>query len=366
MEIVNQNPNLPLGITVGSYNNSDIFCLDSNDDDDEDNKKVCYNNIPGVHRLLSNFDLNGYKQQQKVDGEEEEEKVILLTLEDRDNLIPGMWLKCLYDINDSTYYEAMFITSDAKQMNPNIVEGIISYNTIGVEYDKHELDEGEDAQKWVPISWCMHVKDNVMPCNINHQSSIDDGSSQCDYLVNESMETLFHRAFKDVTMIQQQSDKESCNEQQQSEKVLFTYSQNGGEVVKDEDTSYLKMGRNELSIPVEMDTSSYTTIYSHLPFFHPLVIQLDHKFKLFQLYKNDPLASKVFPRSFASYKEALGEDEDSIFYIKESGSTRGEGIAIKTWYELREEYQTLKEGGDYDVDYGEEDVIIQRAVSCEY
>jgi len=134
MEIVNQNPNLPLGITVGSYNNSDIFCLDSNDDDDDD-KKVCYNNIPGVHRLLSNFDLNDYKQrEQKVDGEEEEEEIVLLTLEDLDKLIPGMWLKCLYDINDSTYYEAMFITSDAKQMNPNIAEGINSYNTIGVEY----------------------------------------------------------------------------------------------------------------------------------------------------------------------------------------------------------------------------------------
>ena len=78
MEIVNQNPNLPLGITVGSYNNSDIFCLDSNDDDED--KKVCYNNIPGVHRLLSNFDLNDYKQrEQKVDGEEEEVELLVLS-----------------------------------------------------------------------------------------------------------------------------------------------------------------------------------------------------------------------------------------------------------------------------------------------
>ena len=36
----------------------------------------------------------------------------------------------------------MFITSDATQMDPNIVEGIISYNTIGIEYDGHELGTG--------------------------------------------------------------------------------------------------------------------------------------------------------------------------------------------------------------------------------
>ena len=126
MEIVNQNPNLPLGITVGSLDNSDIICLDDNNDDDDDDKKVCYKDIPGVHRLLSNFDLNDYnnnnkKQPNNKDNEEE----VLLTLEDLDKLIPGMWLKCLYDINDSSYYEAMFITSDATQMDPNIVEGII-------------------------------------------------------------------------------------------------------------------------------------------------------------------------------------------------------------------------------------------------
>jgi len=76
----------------------------------------------------------------------------------------------------------------------------------------------------------------------------------------------------------------------------------------------------------------------------------------------------VFPKTYSSYREALLDtaesEEDSIFYIKDSKGTRGEGIQIKSRNELSEEYQTQKEEGAYDVDEG--DVIIQRAVTDLY
>ena len=150
-EVFNQNPNLPPGITVGRLNNSDIFCLDN-----EESGQVCHKDIEGVHRALLAFNLNDYES---PNNDEKKEEIVPLTVDDIDKLVPGMWLKCLYDINDASYYEAMFLTSNAAdQMHPN-VDGISimghNANTIGIEYDRHELDEGEDAQKVVPISWCM-------------------------------------------------------------------------------------------------------------------------------------------------------------------------------------------------------------------
>ena len=58
-------------------------------------------------------------------------------------------------------------------------------------------------------------------------------------------------------------------------------------------------------------------------------------------------------------------EEDSIFYIKGSDSAGGDGIFMKTRDELGKEYQILKQEG-YDVDEGEGDVIIQRAVTDLY
>jgi len=267
-----------------------------------------------------------------------------------DSLVPGMWLKCLYDINDSTYYEAMFLTTDIDKMNPN-VEGIsisiIGHNTdsIGIEFDRDGLDEDEEAQKVVPISWCMPVGYDVY-----------ETSTNVDYMIENNVEPIFRRVFKELP------------NKQTDEKVLFSYSHHEATIVKDKD-GYTKKGSVLSPLPAEMDTSRYNTIYSHLPFSHPEVQRLDNKFTLYQLDKDDPVASKVFPKSYSSYREALLDtenEEDSIFYIKDSKGTRGEGIQIKSRNELSEEYQTQKEEGEYDVDEGEGDVIIQRAVTDLY
>ena len=90
--------------------------------------------------------------------------------------------------------------------------GISSYNElIGIEYHREGLDEGDDTQKWVPISWCIPDKVHVNQCDINQSSS----DSTCDYLaLNDSVEAIFRRAFKDITMLkkQQQQSEESCSE----------------------------------------------------------------------------------------------------------------------------------------------------------
>ena len=344
-EVFNQNPNLPPGITVGRLNNNDIFCLDN-----EESGQVCYKDIPGVHRALAAFNLNDYESPNN--DKEKKEEVVPLTVDDMDKLVPGMWLKCLYDINDASYYEAMFLTSNAAdQMNPN-VDGISimghNTNTIGIEYDRHELDEGEEAQKVVPISWCMP----------NGYEVYEAADSQVDYIIEETVEKLFHRAFKEL----------SNNQRLKLDtKVLFSYSQHET-VTKDKD-GYIKKSGRTTPIPVEMDISQYKTIYSALTFSHPAVQQIDNKLKLYQLYKDDPMASKVFPKSYSSYKEALQDTEETgedIFYIKKAEGTRGEGIYVKTREELVADYYELKEGGEYNVDEGEGDVIIQRAVKDLY
>jgi len=354
----NQNPNLPSGISV--YD--DTFCLNDN--------AVCYKDIPGVHRALSNFNLNDYIKPDNDDEEKSDE--VYLTPEYIDKLVPGMWLKCLYDADDTILYEAMYLTSSADQISPD-VEGYNNPSSIGIEYHREGLDDGDDAQKWVPISWCIPDTVHINQCDI-HQDSSD---STCDYLaLNDSVEALFRRAFKDITLLKKQQSKESCSESSTNEKVLFTYSQHGGDVYKDENTGYLEMGRDDLALPAEMDTSSYGTIYSALVFSHSAVQQVDNKLKLFQLYKDDPLASKVFPKSYSSYVDALQDSEEGgedIFYVKKARGARGEDIYIKTRDELAADYQELKEEGEYDLVSGGEgdiidegDVIIQRAVTDLY
>jgi len=342
LQIFNQNPNLPPGITVGRVNNTDTFCLGDADDDAEGAGQVCYSNIPGVHRALSNFNLNDYTKPFNDEVKKAEE--VPFTPEDMDKLVPGMWLKCLYDTDDTKLYEAMYLTSDANQMSPD-VEGINTPNTIGIEYHRNELDKGDDAQKWVPISWCMPYGYNVYENDNNVQYMTENPD-------------IFHRAFKDL------SNKHIVSS---DEKVLFTYSQHGGDLYKDENTGYLEMGRDDLALPAEMDTSTYSTIYSALLMGHPAVQQVDNKLKLFQLYKDDPLASAVFPKSYSSYKEALQNTEEAgedIFYVKDAAAARGEDIHIKTWDELEADYKQLKENGE--LANWERNVIIQRAVTDLY
>jgi len=191
-----------------------------------------------------------------------------------------------------------------------------------------------------------------------YEYNVYETDNNIDYMT-ENPET-FHRAFKDL------SNKQSVSTDDTYGKVLFTYSHQGGTIAKDKD-GYLATGRKETPLPAEMDISQYNKVYTHLPFQHPAVQQVDNKLRLFQLYKDDRLASKVFPKSYSSYVDALldtksTETENSIFYIKDAGAARGEDIYIKTWDELAADYQELKEEGEYDVDEGEGDVIIQRAV----
>ena len=259
----------------------------------------------------------------------------------------------------------MFLTAEK-----NLQEGL-----IGVEYD-----EDEDLErKWVPISWCKVAKSsadvNAWQCDVSQ----DAADSQCDFIsyINAG-DGPFLRAFKALPEIKKHKQSESSDNENDEGKVIFTFTQFEA-AVEDED-GYMKMGEPLQPLPAEMKASSYTTIYSHLPFVHPTVNQVDDKFKLYQLYKDDPIASKVFPKSYASYREALldtkTEREDKsknnhddgklTFFIKDSGASRGEGIYIKTWDELSLDYDKLKAGGEYDVDGGEGDVIIQRAVTDLY
>ena len=242
----------------------------------------------------------------------------------------------------------MFLTTDADQMNPN-VDGISiighNNNIIGIEYDRHELDEGEDAQKIVPISWCMP-----------NGYEVYESDSNVDYIVEENVEKLFHRAFKEL------SNNQSLN---LDTKVLFSYSQHET-VVKDKD-GYIKKSGRTIPVPVEMDISQYKTIYSALTFSHPAVQQIDNKLKLYQLYKDNPLASKVFPKSYSSYVDALQDTEEAgedIFYIKKADATRGDDIYIKTRDELATDYQELKDADE--LVNSEGNVIIQRAVTDLY
>ena len=54
----------------------------------------------------------------------------------------------------------------------------------------------------------------------------------------------------------------------------------------EDDDGYLELELHSVPLPPEMNISSYTTIYSHLPFSHPLVHELDDKYKLYLLYKD--------------------------------------------------------------------------------
>lgn len=379
----NINPNLPSDVRVGYHHTDDepIFCLDADDD-----KTTCYKDMPEVHRMLSGFNINDYHpdasrgtnvawSNRKLNDDvvdAEEENITTLSFDDIDNLVPGMWLNCRVDENDDEYYEAMYLTADISRMSPTIVGTPTKQNSsghIGVEYYEVDDDDDDEEQKWIPISWCKPHDDeyNIWPCDISQDSTVD---SMCEYMVEqESIEALFHRAFKDLSAISKKKQSQS-NISDEKKKVLFTYSPEGGHVVENDD-GYLEMGGDGVTLPAEMDTSSYNTIYSALPFQHPFVNELDDKYRLYLLYKDDPLASKVFPKSYSSYKEALldtpeGEEDGSIFYIKESGATRGEGIYIKTWDELGKEYQELDNEGEYDVDEGENDIIIQKAVTDLY
>ena len=63
------------------------------------------------------------------------------------------------------------------------------------------MDEDEEAQKVVPISWCMPVGYDVY-----------ETSSNVDFMIENNVEPIFRRVFKELP------------NKQTVEKVLFSYS----------------------------------------------------------------------------------------------------------------------------------------------
>ena len=253
---------------------------------------------------------------------------------------------------------AVFLTADQ-----NLQEGMIR-----VYY--HE----EEVKEWIPSSWCNApvyngtltgwVNEEVWPCDDDDddEDSAKIGGGGCDYIVDGN-NRLFHRAFKSL--------QEKRREPKEGEgKSLFTYTEYTEVIEVD---GYIDVGAGTGTY-VGMDLSPYTTIYSMMPYMHDLVQEIDKKLTLFKLYKDDPEASKVFPKSYASYKEALMDTEDEhkerirkdigdvIFYVKHSGGTRGQDIYIMTWEEVSDEYKDLNGSADDDT----ADYIVQRSVSDLY
>jgi len=330
---------------------------------------ICYKNKPMIHRILSIFDPNDYNRNKKKecqsildyppfhfntgecpdkkDDEDEDTAKRRIQITDLNKLVPGMPLWCYYGASDDwRYHKAMFLTTEQ-----NLEEGL-----IGVYYT------AKRKKKWIPCDWCETGFDMLRDNEVLWSCFFDDddvfSSNNCNYLVDYN-NPIFHRSFKLLWEMNNKKIKEKNN-------VIFTYTAfDSIEKEKKDKGENLYMNIVSTPIPLWINASSYTTIYSHLPFLAEEVNQIDDKLKLYQLYKDDPYASQVLPRSYGSFKDALLDTipeaengENIIFYIKSSGGTRGEDIHIKTRSELLEEY------GEY-VQW-EGDDIIQRAVTDLY
>ena len=370
MRFDNINPNLlpSWKIRVGYQDNSSaIFCLGDGDD--------CYTDKT-IHNMLSRFNLNDYFD---PDDDKQEEVPSPLSIDDIDTLVvPGMWLECLRQtapVETYHYHEAMLLTTEQ-----NLLEG-----HIGIEYERDE-DHDQREKEWVPISWCKVANPPMKPNQCD--TTLDASESKCDFVpnnfydneYNKAYAALLRRAFNELARMKR--DTGGIEGQTQSSgllskwlhggdnegKVIFSYASFPAAIKNQE--GFMLIGPDVLSLPLEIDPSVYSTIYSIVPFRDQSVQQLDNKHKLSQLLLEDHKAASVFPKSYSSYKEALLDTNTEherggnvAFYIKDSTGARGEGIEIQTWKELSMEYDQLRKEGEYDVDGGEEDVVIQRAVT---
>ena len=353
---------LPGGIGVGYHNDVPVVCLG-----EDANRTLCYKDQPTLHRILSAFDMHDYKD--NVGEQPWDEIISSLSVDDVGKLVPGMELHCRWrgttvekeddEGKGPKLSDATFLTADQ-----NLQEGL-----IGVYY--HE----EEVKEWIPSSWCNapvyngiltgYIDEEVWSCDDDDDDGNDEDSAKkiggggCDYIVSDD-NRLFHRAFKSL--------QEKRRKPKEGEgKSLFTYTDYNEVIEEDGYYPYIGVGSG---IYAGMDISSYTNIYSMMPFKHDLVLEVDKKLSLYKLYKDDPDASKVFPKSYASYKEALVDTEDEhkdrigdvIFYVKHSGGTRGEDIYIMTWKELSDEYKEVDgSADDHTANY-----IVQRSVSDLY
>eukprot|EP00985_Skeletonema_marinoi_P021899 scaffold13688_cov157-Skeletonema_marinoi.AAC.3 len=174
-------------------------------------------------------------------------------------------------------------------------EGIVQ-NT---HYDSDDSEEEllviwyEDAlEEWVPAQDCELMDEQIIwkagqfRYNIHQDHRFDE----------------FHRAFKAV-----------AEEFPDSPPALFTYW-GGPQVVTSLET-----------IPRE------------------ITLDIDHKYTLYQTYKDNPITASAFPQTFATIEEALAspveddEVKDPLFFIKDSGGTQGKGIRVVRRSELESE-----------------------------
>ena len=60
--------------------------------------------------------------------------------------------------------------------------------------------------------------------------------------------------------------------------------------------------------------------------------KVSNKFRLFELYRNDPVAASVFPTSYGSIREALSDtsadNDDELFFLKDAMGSSGLGIEV--------------------------------------
>ena len=99
-------------------------------------------------------------------------------------------------------------------------------------------------------------------------------------------------------------------------------------------------------------------VFSHVVL--EIAKEIDYKFMLHNLYKNNAAAKKVFPTTYGSIQEALDDtaeasDNGLFFFVKPSGTTRGEGIEIIHRNEI---VAMLEQEGDYKLG----SVVIQETV----
>ena len=77
---------LPEGIGVGYHNDVPVVCLG-----EYANQILCYRDQPALHRILSAFDQQDYKDDVEITQYDEE---IWLSVDDVWELLPGMELRC--------------------------------------------------------------------------------------------------------------------------------------------------------------------------------------------------------------------------------------------------------------------------------
>jgi len=203
-------------------------------------------------------------------------------------------------------------------------EGIVQ-NT---HYDSDDSEEAllviwyEDAlEEWVPAQDCELMDEQIIwkagqfRYNIHQDHRFDE----------------FHRAFKAV-----------AEEFPDSPPALFTYW-GGSQVVTslEGEKDVIDIALNPLAKDFAKRENPQMPIYHTIP--REITLEVDHKFTLYQTYRDNPISASAFPPTYATIEEALAspveddEVKDPLFFIKDSGGTQGKGIRVVRRSELESE-----------------------------